>query len=59
MTNREVERELRKNTKPINIAANKIDVPGAKENYDKLVKEFPEYIIVPCYAESELALQKA
>lgn len=51
--------ELRKETKPIIIAANKIDVPGAYENYEKLKKEFPDYIIIPCSAEAELALKEA
>lgn len=50
---------LRKKTKPMIIAANKIDVPGAKENYDKLVKNFPDEIIVACSSESELALKEA
>ncbi len=50
---------LRKKTKPMIIAANKIDVPGAKENYERLVKEFPDEIIIPCSAESELALREA
>ncbi len=50
---------LRKKTKPMIIAANKIDVAGAKENYDKLIKEFPDEIIVPCSSESELALKEA
>ena len=52
-------KDLRKKTKPIILAANKIDVPGAWENYEKLKKEFPDYIIVPCSAESELALKEA
>jgi ribosome-binding ATPase YchF (GTP1/OBG family) len=51
--------ELRKITKPIIIAANKIDVTGAKENLEKLKSTFPEYIIVGCSAESELALKEA
>jgi len=50
---------LRKKTKPMIIAANKIDVPGAKENYESLVKEFPDKILVPCSAEAELALKEA
>lgn len=50
---------LRKETKPIIIAANKIDVPGAEENYSKIKEQFPNYIIVPCSAESELALKEA
>ena len=50
---------LRKKTKPMIIAANKIDVPGARENYERLKKEFPDKIIIPCSAESELALKEA
>ncbi len=56
---RQLTQELRKETKPIIIAANKIDVPGAYENYEKLKKEFPNYIVVPCSAEAELALKEA
>ncbi|MFA6073319.1 MAG: redox-regulated ATPase YchF [Candidatus Woesearchaeota archaeon] len=52
-------RALRKKTKPMLIAANKIDVRGAKENYEKLKLQFPELIIIPCSAESELALKEA
>jgi hypothetical protein len=51
--------ELRKETKPMIIACNKIDVPGAEKNFDKLKKEFNDYILVPCSAESELALREA
>jgi len=51
--------ELRKRTKPMIIAANKIDVRGGKENYERLVKQFPHYKIIPCSAESELALREA
>ena len=50
---------LRKKTKPMIIAANKIDVAGAEDNYDRLVKEFPDEIIVGCSSESELALKEA
>lgn len=50
---------LRKKTKPMLIAANKIDVPGAKENFNRLVKEFPNYKIIGCSAVSELALREA
>jgi ribosome-binding ATPase YchF (GTP1/OBG family) len=50
---------LRKKTKPMIIAANKIDVPGARENYERLRKEFPDKMIIPCSAESELALKEA
>ena len=51
--------ELRKKTKPMIIACNKIDVPGAEKNFEKLKKEFKDYILIPCSAESELALREA
>jgi ribosome-binding ATPase len=50
---------LRKKTKPMIIAANKIDILSGRKNYLKLKKEFPEYLIVPCSADSELALREA
>jgi len=50
---------LRKITKPIIIAANKVDVPGAEDNFVKLQNEFPDYMIIACSAESELALREA
>ncbi len=52
-------KELRKRTKPILIAANKADVPGALDNLERIKNEFPELYIVPCSAESELALKEA
>ena len=51
--------ELRKETKPMMIAANKIDVKGASDNFERLKNQFPEYKIVPCSAEAELALREA
>jgi len=54
-----IARELRKRTKPMVIACNKIDVPGAEKNFEKLKEEFKEYIFIPCSAESELALKEA
>ncbi len=51
--------ELRSLTKPMIIAANKIDLEKGKQNYKKLKKEFPNLIIVPCSADSELALREA
>jgi|SRR3989344_1769791 len=51
--------ELRKSTKPMIIAANKIDVEGSKYNLDRLQEQFPEYKIFPCSADSELALREA
>jgi len=50
---------LREIGKPMLIAANKVDVEGAQENYERLKREFPEYSIVPVSAESELALRNA
>ncbi len=50
---------LRKKTKPMIIAANKIDTSNGKKNFEKLVKEFPDLMIVPCSADSELALREA
>ena len=51
--------ELRVKTKPMIIACNKIDVPGAEKNMQRLVKQFPHYPLIPCSAESELALKEA
>ena len=51
--------EIRKQTKPMIIAANKFDVPNAKENLDRLKQEFNDYVIIGCSAESELALKEA
>ncbi len=50
---------FRKHTKPMLIAANKIDVSGAEKNYQRLKEQFPEYTIIPCSAEAELALREA
>jgi hypothetical protein len=51
--------ELRKRTKPAVIAANKADLAIAKKNIEDLKKQFPDYTIIPCSAESELALKEA
>lgn len=51
--------ELRKETKPIIVAANKIDILGAEEKFLKLKSEFPNLLIIPCSAEAELALKEA
>ena len=52
-------RELRILSKPMMIAANKCDRPGAWDNYLRLKKEFPHYTIIPMAAELELALREA
>jgi ribosome-binding ATPase len=51
--------ELRKESKPMIIAANKIDVKNGEENFKKLKEKFPDYLVVPCSADSELALRQA
>jgi len=50
---------LRFLSKPMLIAANKVDMPKGLENYLKLRADFPELMIVPCSADSELALRQA
>lgn len=50
---------LRLQNKPMIIAANKIDKQGANENFEKLKKEFHNYLIIPCSADSELSLRQA
>ena len=51
--------ELRKRTKPMIIACNKMDISVSQQNFEKLQKEFPDYKFVPCSAEMELALREA
>jgi len=48
---------LRQIAKPMLIAANKIDMPTAEENLERLKKL--NYLVVPCCAEAELALRRA
>jgi hypothetical protein len=50
---------LRHSTKPMLIAANKIDKLEAKENLEKLKREFPDILIIPCSADAELSLRQA
>ena len=54
----EFARMLRKYTKPMIIAANKIDRPNAEMNLEKIRKEF-DYPIVSCFADGELSLRMA
>ncbi len=51
-------RELRRATKPMIIAGNKMDRKNSKQNLERMRQEF-EYEIVPCFAEGELALREA
>jgi hypothetical protein len=48
-------KELRKNTKPIIIAANKADLCKDLD----IIKKIPDTIVIPCSAETELLLRKA
>jgi ribosome-binding ATPase YchF (GTP1/OBG family) len=48
---------LRRVSKPMLIVANKMDLPFAEANLEKLNKL--DYIVVPCCAEAELALRRA
>jgi ribosome-binding ATPase YchF (GTP1/OBG family) len=51
--------KLREITKPIVIAANKMDVSTAEKNLVRLKEKFPEKTIIPCSGFAELALKKA
>ncbi len=51
--------ELRRASKPIIIAANKVDVPDSDENLKKLQEAHTDKKIIPTSAESELALKNA
>ena len=50
---------MRQISKPIIIAANKMDLSTSIENIEKLKKQFSNYLIVPCSAEAEITLKKA
>jgi hypothetical protein len=49
--------KLRQIAKPMLIVANKIDIPAAEENLEKMKKL--NYLVVPCCSEAELALRRA
>jgi len=51
--------KLRHVSKPMIIAANKVDTPNGPKNYEDLKTKFPNMLIVPCSADSELALREA
>ncbi|WP_336023827.1 redox-regulated ATPase YchF [Halobellus salinisoli] len=60
-TKERVAREIRKRTKPILIAANKMDTPAAQENYESVTTD-PDYehlAFVPTSAHAEKALKQA
>ena len=49
--------KLRIVAKPMLIAANKIDLPCAEDNLERL--KMPNYTMIPCCAEAELALRRS
>ncbi|MCW3996187.1 MAG: redox-regulated ATPase YchF [Candidatus Bathyarchaeota archaeon] len=49
--------QLRRISKPLLIVANKIDLPTAKDNVERM--KTLGYTVVPCSAEAELALRRA
>ncbi len=50
---------VRELSKPIVIAANKIDIPEAEDNIKRMMRELKNAVIVPVSAEAELALRRA
>lgn len=50
---------LRKLSKPTIIAVNKIDLPSSEENYKRIKEKFSDLLVIPCSADSELALRRA
>jgi ribosome-binding ATPase YchF (GTP1/OBG family) len=52
-------KKVRQIGKPIIIAANKCDLSAGWDNVAKLKKTFPEYMVIACSAEAEIALKGA
>ncbi len=52
-------KKIREKTKPIVIAANKIDLLTNNEKLDEIKEKFPNIKIIGCCAEAELALKSA
>jgi hypothetical protein len=50
---------IRKVSKPIVIAANKIDMKSSQENYEKLKERYKDLLMIPTSADFEIALKKA
>jgi len=50
---------VRKRSKPMVVAANKMDLPTADANLERIRKEFPDTHIIPISAEAELTLRTA
>ena len=51
--------ELRKESKTMIIAANKVDMENGEKNYKKIKEKYKDYLVIPCSADSELALRQA
>jgi ribosome-binding ATPase YchF (GTP1/OBG family) len=51
--------ELRKISKPIIIAANKIDLENSEKNLERMKREYSHLTIIPTSAASEIALKNA
>ena len=51
--------ELRIRSKPMIIAANKIDIEGAEKYFKELKEKYPEHIIIASSAQAEIALREA
>jgi ribosome-binding ATPase YchF (GTP1/OBG family) len=45
--------------RPVIVAANKMDRPGAGENLERCKEKFPDLVFVPTYAEGDLVIKKA
>jgi len=52
-------RALRIMNKPMIIAANKCDFPEAEANIKRIKEKYPNYLVIPCSGDSELALRQA
>jgi len=52
-------KKIRQIGKPIIIAANKCDLSAGYDNFQKLKKTFPEYLVIACSAEAEITLKGA
>ncbi len=50
---------LRDVSKPTIIVANKMDLPHAQENFERIREEYSDVIVVPASAEAELTLRRA
>jgi len=50
---------LRKISKPTLIVANKVDVEGADENFDRLRERYNDSIVIPVSGDSEFVLRRA